>query len=244
MSSRSVHRLRRRPPPPGAAQSPLHSGVHAPHLARARPDRGPSGHRGRGPTTTTHPPPQHRRVPHWGPGGGQNERGKTPPPAQRTQKQTGTPAGRQIKITGWAATQRRRRGERHRQHPERGRGQKPARTTAGWANETRQRPAGPPGKAPTDPPPHRGPCWAVARKTRNQPKEPALRPLRRAQRPAPAGKNSRRKERYQAQGAGRIGRARPAQEITVSARPFFRVRPTGRRVFAAPNGGRHHFRSV
>ena len=175
-------------------------------------------------------------MPHWGPGGGQYERGKTTPPAQRTQKQTGTPAGRQIKITGWAATQRQRRGERHRQHPERGRGLKPARTTAGWANETRQRPTGPPGKAPTDPPPHRGPCWAVARKTRNQPKEPALRPLRRAQRPAPAGKNSRRKERYQAQGAGRIGRARPAQEITVSARPFFRVRPTGRRVLRPPTG--------
>ena len=79
------------PRPPGAA-GPLHTGAHAPHLARARPVWGPSGHRGRGPTTTT-TPPQHRRVPHWGPGGRQNGRGKTPPPAQGRRSRRAPPPG-------------------------------------------------------------------------------------------------------------------------------------------------------
>ena len=106
------------------AEGPRPRGPRAPcirartrHTWRGRVPSGGPAATGGGGRRPPPPPPQHRRVPHWGPGGGQNERGKTPPPAQRTQKQTGTPAGRKIQITGWAATQRQRRRARHRPAP-------------------------------------------------------------------------------------------------------------------------------
>ena len=244
MSSRSVYRIRRRPPPPGAAQSPLHSGVHAPHLARARPDRGPSGHRGRGPTTTTHPPPQHRRVPHWGPGGGQNERGKTPPPAQRTQKQTGTPAGGNISITGWAATQRQRRRERHRPAPRKREGPKTSPHHSGLGKRDAPATGRPARKGPDRPTtPPRAVLGGGAEDT-----EPAkgtrLAPATPGATPRPGRKEQPEEGKIpSARGGADRARATSPRNNRVGA-PVFSRPPHWAARIAAPNGGRHHFRSV
>lgn len=72
------------------------------HLRRAernpRPRRGQrtNPHPTTAPTAAPRPPAhqtQHSRVPHWGPGGRQNGRGKTPPPAQGRRSRRAPPPG-------------------------------------------------------------------------------------------------------------------------------------------------------
>ena len=244
MSSRPVYRIRRRPPPPGAAQSPLHSGVHAPHLARARPDRGPSGHRGRGPTTTTHPPPTTQTRAPLGAGRRAERARQNQTPGPRTQKQTGTPAGRQIKITGWAATQRQRRGERHRPAPRKREGPKTSPHHSGLGKRDAPATGRPARKGPDRPTtPPRAVLGGGAEDT-----EPA-KGTRLA--PSPPGATPRpgRKEQPEegkipsARGGADRARATSPRNNRVGA-PVFSRPPHWAARIAAPNGGRHHFRSV
>lgn len=91
---------------------------------------------------------------------------------------------------------------------------------SGLANETRQRPAGPPGKAPSTPTsPHAGRVGA-ARTIPHKPGKPALAPATAGRNATPRQKRTNgTRERYRAQGAGRYGRARQPHDNNRSARP-------------------------
>lgn len=91
---------------------------------------------------------------------------------------------------------------------------------SGLANETRQRPAGPPGKAPSTPTsPHAGRVGA-ARTIPHKPGKPALAPATAGRNATPRQKRTNGTgERYRAQGAGRYGRARQPHDNNRSARP-------------------------
>lgn len=212
-------------------------------MARARPVRGPSGHRGRGPTTTTHPPTTQTRAP-LGAGRRAERARQNPTPGPRTQKQTGTPAGRQIKITGWAATQRQRRGERHRPAPRKREGPKTSPHHSGLGKRDAPATGRPARKGPDRPTtPPRAVLGGGAEDT-----EPAkgtrLAPATPGATPRPGRKEQPEEGKIpSARGGADRARATSPRKNRVGA-PVFSRPPHWAARIAAPNGGRHHFRSV
>lgn len=119
------------------------------------------------PPGTTNQPPLHRRTHRRTPAHqrtrhntaacpiGGREEGRTgeakPHPRPKDAEADGHPRREEIQITGWTHKPTGREHPETRTSPRQGRGLTPARTTAGWQQQ-RQRPAGPPGKAPTNPP--------------------------------------------------------------------------------------------
>lgn len=111
------------------AEGPRPRGPRAPcirartrHTWRGRvPSGGPAATGGGGRRPPPPPPTTQTRAP-LGAGRKAERARQNATPGPRTQKQTGTPAGRKIIITGWAATQRQRRRARHRPAPRKGEG--------------------------------------------------------------------------------------------------------------------------
>lgn len=218
--------------------------MHAPHLARARPVRGPSGHRGRGPTTTTHPPPTTQTRAPLGAGRRAERARQNPTPGPRTQKQTGTPAGGKYFNNGLGgnpkATQRgatppaprKREGPKTSPHHS-GLGKRDAPATGRPARKGPDRPTTPPravlggGAEDTEP----------AKGTR-------LAPATSGATPRPGRKEQPEEGKIpSARGGADRARATSPRNNRVGA-PVFSRPPHWAARIAAPNGGRHHCRSV
>lgn len=108
------------------------------------------------------------------------------------------------------------------------------------AYATRQRPPARRDRRPTDPTNHPSGGRGRRRGQHSTSRQnPALRPLLRAQRHAPARTNGRTRDRYRAQGAGRIGRARQPHNTADRRGRYFASAPCGRRGYCAPYRGHH-----
>ena len=226
---------RAEPPAFGRARATLGAGASR-QGAKRTPGAGADDHHP--------PPPQRRRVPHWGPGGGQNERGKTTPPAQGRRSRRAPPPEENISITGWAAIQRRRRGERHRPAPRKREGPKTSPHHSGLGKRDAPATGRPARKGPDRPTtPPRAVLGGGAEDT-----EPAkgtrLAPATPGATPRPGRKEQPEEGKIpSARGGADRARATSPRNNRVGA-PVFSRPPHWAARIAAPNGGRHHFRSV